>query len=105
MDLNDDTWDSNAAKVVESWGLINTLKQEHPTLPKVASCNKNTRSIPIDAIWISPGIDCNACGMLGFGQIDQGNTDHRIIWMDIEEQSIFGFKLPPRRHDQQTASH
>ena len=95
IDLNEDTWDSSAAETIENWGMKNILKQHHPNKQKVATCNKNHRNIPIDAIWTTPGIDCNQCGMLGFGQLDQGRVDHRLLWVDIDEQSIFGFKPPP----------
>jgi hypothetical protein len=56
IDLNDNTWDSEEARRLESWGLVNTHKARHPTREPVATCNKNTRNIPIDGIWCSPGI-------------------------------------------------
>ena len=66
LDLNDDAWTSTAAQRIVSWGLHNTMTKTHPTLTKVATCNKNQREVPIDATWASPGIDIIAAGISGF---------------------------------------
>jgi hypothetical protein len=95
LDLNEDTWDSTTSDAILGWGLQNSLQELHPTNPKPATCNKNGSNTPIDAIWTSPGIDCTAGGMLGFGQLDQGKIDHRLLWLEISEPSIFGYSPSP----------
>jgi hypothetical protein len=95
LDLNDNTWDSDEANQIESWGLINALKDRHPDLAPVATCNKNNRNKPIDGIWCSPGIDILQAGMTGFGSPNMGSMDHRLLWIDLSVNSIFGYRPPP----------
>ena len=95
LDLNANTWNSDDARQIESWGLINALKERHPNLPTVATCNKNTRNTPIDGIWCSPGIQILQAGMTGFGSPDLGSMDHRLLWVDFSIHSIFGYRPPP----------
>jgi hypothetical protein len=100
-DLNDDTWTSPEAQRIEQWGLKNALKQQHPTLPPVATCNKNRSNKPIDGIWCSHSLDILAAGMLGFGSPNFGYTDHRMLWIDIDIESVFGYRPPPAAPIQQ----
>jgi len=79
---------------LQSWGLHNALATIHPELPMVATCNKNLNNTPIDGIWATPGIDILQGGMTGFGTPGLGPTDHRLLWIDVDEASIFGFKIP-----------
>jgi hypothetical protein len=67
IDLTENTWDSDSARTIESWGLINALKTRHPDLPPVAACSINTRNMPIDETWCSPSRQKIQAGMAGFG--------------------------------------
>jgi hypothetical protein len=99
LDLNDKTWNSAAAKTIEAWGLSNVHKTAHPSLLPVATCNKNWRNIPIDGIWCSPSIDIVSASMTGFGSLDVGKTDHRMLWADFYQQDdLFGYQPPPPSH-------
>jgi hypothetical protein len=93
-DLNDNIWDSNGAQRIEHWGLVNAHKMRHPDRPKVATCNKNTRNIPIDGIWCSPGIEIEQAGMTSF-KPTHIDTDHRMLWADFATNSLFGYRSPP----------
>ena len=33
--------------------------------------------------------------MSGFGSLDVGNTDHRMLWVDFDAASLFGYRTPP----------
>jgi hypothetical protein len=92
--LNNNTWDSNEAKHIEHWGLVNAHKMRHPDRPKVATCNKNTRNIPIDGIWCSPGIEIEQAGMTSFKPTYM-DTDHIMLWADFAINSLFGYRPPP----------
>jgi hypothetical protein len=75
IDLNNNAWTSEAAQIIESWGLINVHTTHHPELPAVATCNKNRSNVPIDGMWCSPAIEITSAGMSGF-RYDLGKTDH-----------------------------
>jgi hypothetical protein len=66
----------------------------HPDRTKVATCNKNTRNIPIDGIWCSPGIEIEQAGMTSF-EPTHIDTDHRMLWADFATNSLFGYRPPP----------
>jgi hypothetical protein len=94
IDLNEDTWESPAIVIINDWGLTNAMKIHHPELPKVATCNKNTRNKPIDGIWRSPSIEILQAGMTGLGSLNIDNTDHRMLWVDFDADSVFGYCNP-----------
>ena len=101
LDLNEDTWSSNSAILIETWGLMNAHKSSHPDTTKTSTCNKNNQEVPIDGIWISPGIDIAAAGMSGFEEYHVGKSDHRMLWIEVLEESIFGFQAStPKKRDQ-----
>ena len=93
MDTNEDIHSDTIEAWTSSWGLIDGLRQTHPTLARVATCNKNGNHIPIDGIWISPGLNIQRAGMTGFGEL-YPDSDHRILWIDIQIESLFGFRTP-----------
>jgi hypothetical protein len=95
MDLNSNTWDSNEAPLIKAWGLTNSLKTQQPTLAPVATCDKNRKNKPIDGIWCSPSLDISRAGMHSFGSPDMGYTDHRMLWIDIDMDSLFRYQPPP----------
>jgi hypothetical protein len=94
IDLNDNTWDSEEAQRLESWGLVNAHKSRHPNQAPVATCNKNTRSIPIDGIWCSPGIEIIQAGITGFNPTHL-TTNHQMLWVNLTLDSLFGYRPPP----------
>lgn len=48
---------------------------------------KNRQGVSIDGIWTTPSIVPTACGYLEYGI-----WDHRPIWIEFEEASLFGHK-------------
>jgi hypothetical protein len=92
LDLNDNSWDSDEARQIESWELVNTLKERHPDLPQVATCDKNTQNKPTNGIWCSPGLEILQAGMTSFGSPDVESADHRMLWIDISVNTIFGYR-------------
>jgi len=94
LDANEDIDTGDTAHWMQTWGLTNALRRTHPQRPRVATCNKNRNNIPIDGIWISPGLQISAAGMTGFGELHP-DPDHRILWIDVTTSSLFGFQAPP----------
>ena len=93
IDANEDIHTGTTSTWTTAWGLVDALKQRHPTVTRVATCNKNMSNTPIDGIFISPGLNVQAAGMTGFGEL-YPDSDHRLLWVDIKLESLFGF-LPP----------
>jgi hypothetical protein len=85
--LNNNAWTSEAAKMIESWGLLNIHTTQHPDLPAVATCNKNRSNVPIGGMWCSPAIEIISAGMTGFRSPDLGKTEHRVSWADFTVDS------------------
>ena len=57
--------------------------------------NRTSQRRPIDGIWISTGMTVVASGYLPF---DEGHSDHRIVWMDLDFKQTFGCpwnEIPP----------
>ena len=92
-DLNDDVRDIDMFSKLGLSECI-TTKFQHP--PPTYNRTKQF-SRPIDGIWTSPDVIVQKCGYSAF---DEGSpSDHRLIWEDIEFQSIFGcpWNTLPRR--------
>lgn len=81
------------------WGLVNVHQEQHPTKNLPTTCNKNRqRERPIDGVWATPSVNCLRSGMTAYGQMQFGRSaDHRMLWLDIQEETIFGYR-PPRPH-------
>lgn len=93
LDANEDIHSRNLQQWIESWGLVDALHRHHPHHLRTATCNKNSNNVPIDGIFISPGLHIQAAGMTGFGEL-YADSDHRLLWVDIHMESLFGC-LPP----------
>ena len=93
LDANEDVHSRTLQEWTGEWGLIDGLQRTHPNLNRVATCNKNKNNVPIDSIWVSPGLQIITAGMTGFGEL-HSESDHRMLWMDIHLESLFGFNTP-----------
>jgi hypothetical protein len=51
---------------------------------------KSRSRTPIDNIWISPGIEILQCGFLPFHDYKGFDSDHQLIWVEIDNASLFG---------------
>ena len=93
-DFNDDTRSDDITQRRENMGLVDPFLQRFPTLPTVSTCRSNSNQQQIDSIWISPGLDIQAGGFSGFNEYNMGSADHRILWLDLADESVFGFHAP-----------
>ena len=71
LDANEDIHSGETMHWINTWGLTDVMRTTHPDTIRVATCNKNYRNVPIDGIWCSPGLQVEAAGMTGFGEITQ----------------------------------
>lgn len=93
-DINSNARDPAIQIMCEEWGLIDVHASTHPNLSPAATCDKNRSNIPVDVIWVSPGLLPVSCGYLPFDHHPIGNADHRALWLDIPYQQFFGQWVP-----------
>jgi hypothetical protein len=97
MDLNEDTRSPTISFWREKWTMVEPLAQLYGT-PNIATCRSNLTQTPIDTVWTTAGLVVNSGGMTGFGSLDLGSADHRLLWIDLNKESMFGYyPSPPQR--------
>ena len=94
LGLNELTVDNKAAERIRSWG----MKCFHLTLfldlDPVATYDKWIKdNITMDGVWTTPGVK-GKWGMLEFGALEECESDHCLLGVDMDNQSIMGH-LPP----------
>lgn len=93
FDANEDIRGNTINAWQTKWHLSGSLTCLHGP-PNVATWQSNSCNVPIDAFWSTFGLDITNGGMMGFGSVDLGSANHRILWLDIDKESVFGF-CPP----------
>ena len=68
--------------------IINFHRERSP--PATHSRNKTRK--PIDSIWASHGIEAISCGYLPFHDGKGFPSDHRLVWVDFCNESLFGHR-------------
>ena len=97
IDANEDVRKGPLSKAFENLGLISAIRTKHG---EFCPATQHKGSDPIDDIFISPGIKVKKSGFLPFGD---GPGDHRAVYADLCQQSLFGgefhkiHRLPARR--------
>jgi hypothetical protein len=103
MNANEDVRNGPVSKRLEEVGMMEGVINHHKTSSVPATCAKNKSRTPIDSIWISPGIEILQCGFLPFHDYKGFDSDHRLIWVEIDIASLFGhypqhmWKVPSTR--------
>ena len=79
-------------------GLRDAVLSIHPFLPPPATQNRNLNRVPIDAIWVSRNVVVNRAGFSPFGGDLTCASDHRMLWVELDNSSTLGKFLPcPRK--------
>jgi hypothetical protein len=94
LDANEHVRQGTTLKFINRWGLVDVHADRHSHLYPVATQDTNKHSVPVDGLWCSPGLPITAAGMTGFGEIKINNADHRMLWVDLPNEFLFGF-CPP----------
>ena len=92
MDANDDVRDGEVSLALAEIGIGEAVIKNHKGVGVLATCARNTMRKPIDSIWTSPGLDVLRCGFLPFHSVYGFTLDHKMIWAEICNQSIFGHR-------------
>ena len=92
MDSNDDVQDGSVSASLADIGIKEAVINNHRGESGYTTCSKNTQCKPIDSIWTSPGLEVLRCGFLPFHSVYGFDSDHRMIWVEICNQSMFGHR-------------
>ena len=92
MDANDDIRKGKISTALENIGMTEAIVSFHKDRSPPATCTTNTQRKVIDSIWTSPGIHILRCGFLPFHDFLGFFSDHRLIWADICNQSLYGYR-------------
>ena len=92
MDVNDDVRVGKVSASLTEIGIEEAVIKNHRGESVPATCARNTQRKPIDSIWTSPGLDVLRCGFLPFHSVYGLPSDHRMIWVEICNQSMFGHR-------------
>jgi hypothetical protein len=93
LDGNEDMRGSAISRCFSNLHLHEALFTRHGTNAP-STYKRNSRDIPIDGIWASPGLTINIGGYFPFDKVFLG-TDHRCLWADLSFSSAFGYTMPP----------
>ena len=93
MDCNENVESTEWKQWCRSLGLRNTIRPTNNSEGYPPTFHKGQHSI--DGIFVSGAITVKASGYLPFGIFP---SDHRLIWMDVSFQNIFGHYMPRLYH-------
>ena len=94
IDANEDIRSGKIHSMTRRLGMQDAILDLHDDVDPPETCNKNTKRVPTDGIFVTPGIMPTAGGYSAYGQTS--NSDHRTLWIDIPFTSVLGFKPPNR---------
>ena len=83
--------ESVKSKQMHSWAQSTGLEEIVSPSTDDLIATQNSGSLPIDGIYVSPSLTVQYSGYLPFGVFQ---TDHRTLWADLTQSSVFGFKIP-----------
>ena len=95
IDGNEDVRNGYLHSAMAELGLMEAITSKHgndgpPT--------RNPGSVPIDGIYVTPGLMEGArCGYLAFGNAPY-KCDHRATWLEININHVFGNSLTPAKY-------
>ena len=90
MDVIDDVKSGQISKVLENIVMVEDILKFHKGTSPPATCTTNKNQKVINSFWTSPDIDILQCEFLPFHNTLGSYSDHRIIWTDIHNQSLYG---------------
>ena len=69
-------------------GLREAVSSQHPLNSPPATYNRNTNRSTIDGLFVSFGVEVTQAGMLAFDSDKAWRSDHRLLWIKIETDSV-----------------
>ena len=99
MDANEDLSKIGPTSIrgrLKEVGLTEAILHRFPDSPPATQID-NTRNEPIDGIFTSAGVKVRAGGYYGF--YEQGDSDHRALWVDIDLFATLGGFSPSKSYN------
>ena len=94
IDANDDVRHSRLTNQLSEIGLRDGILSTHPSMSPPATHNRNLNRTPIDAIFVSSNVIVTRAGYAPFDGPHSFQSDHRMLWVELDNISILGKKLP-----------
>ena len=94
IDANDDVRTSSLTEKLSDIGLRDGILSTHPSMSPPATHNRNITRTPIDAIFVSSNVTITRAGFAPFDGPYSFQSDHRMLWVELDNVSILGKKLP-----------
>ena len=89
MDANEDVSNEDITAKFQILGMKEAILDRHKARQGLQPTYNRGR-VPIDGIFVSDNIEVEAAGYLPFGE---SPSDHRGLWVQIKEESIFGYSM------------
>ena len=90
MDANENVRKGKISKALEDNCMSESIVKFHKDRSPPATFTTNKKRKVIDSIWMSPGIHILCCGFFPFHDLLSFISDHRLIWANICNQSLYG---------------
>ena len=92
MDTNDDVQKCKCSEKLNNIGMKEIIINSHKERSPSATHTRNKTRKPIDSIWASHGIEAISCKFLPFHDKKGFYVDHRLVWVDFCNESLFGHR-------------
>jgi hypothetical protein len=89
-DFNEDVQMGAVYDMFDKLEMVEAITTYHENTALPATYKHNQSGTVIDGIWITRGIQVRRAGYTSFGDFD-----HRTVWIDVQQQSVFGHKILP----------
>ena len=85
---------SALAKGLEDLGLRDAILCMHAPASPPATQNTKANRVPIDDMWVTPSVEVTRAGYCPFDGASTMASDHRMMWVELDNSSILGKHLP-----------
>jgi len=92
IDGNSDMKKSDLSTALNKLSLKEAILHRHGNRGP-ATHKRNSTGIPIDGIWISPGLEIIKGGYFAYDEVVM--SDHRCLWIDLTFVAAFGHNMAP----------
>ena len=97
IDMNDNARFLDLSRELCRAGLHNAILSQHSGHSPPSTQRENKNRTPIDAIWVSPNVSVSRSGYAGFDAKIAAESDGRLLWIKVENVSIFGKDIPAKK--------
>jgi hypothetical protein len=89
-DFNENVRAGEVREMFDELEMVEAITSHNEGVDLPATYKHNQSGTIIDGIWATPGIQVQRAGYSTFGEFD-----HRAVWVDVQQISVFGHKVLP----------